>query len=175
MPCHERLLEWSPGKNPRVWFWINVFWILISLLVGIDLLYATEELSERPFANSFYLLYNFGLCLTWCMEFGLNLVWKLHPSSVTEWSIRAKAEVVIEGLLAVYFLWDAISLVYEWHVLNDELIAEILDVCVEILAYLWMAVVTRKQMLEKEKEDDGRQQPLMESPVAMEDAQGTLV
>lgn len=109
------------------------------------------------------------------MEFGLNLVWKLHPSSVTEWSIRAKAEVVIEGLLAVYFLWDAISLVYEWHVLNDELIAEILDVCVEILAYLWMAVVTRKQMLEKEKEDDGRQQPLMESPVAMEDAQGTLV
>jgi hypothetical protein len=145
------------------WYRINILCFIVSLLVGIDLIVATKTLSERPFAISFYLVYSFGTTIIWCLEIGWNVAWKLHQRPEETRSKWLFSKFFIEGLVAVYFLWDSGNLVYEWHVLGEEINAdELLDVGINLLAYLWLIVVTRRELLEKD--EPKRQQPLILPP-----------
>lgn len=120
------------------WFVINIFCVVVSLLLLLDLVYAIHIVSERPFASSFTFVYDFTTTVIWCVEIAARV--EVSRRSVEEPSRLTVCLTVAEVVVAAYFLWDSGVLLYEWRVRNEEILPQIQDAVFNLLAYLWLVV-----------------------------------
>lgn len=115
------------------WTIVNGLVVLFSTILFIDILRAGEDRSERPWAVAEYLLYNFGTSLIWIIEVSMRAYEQstVHKSLVVEW------------LLALYFVGDSTKLVVEWKIQEkNDLTENGLEALVGILSYSYMGYLT---------------------------------
>jgi uncharacterized membrane-anchored protein YitT (DUF2179 family) len=79
-PSRKRLLrKFSPHQQPKIWLLINVFILIWSTILFIEFIDVVGTLNEdaendeKTYAELQYLIWNFGTCLLWVIEVGLNI------------------------------------------------------------------------------------------------------
>ena len=147
----KRLASYAPATHPVVWCITNSVCAFASALALADLLIATDDFLERPFATALYLIWNFATTGVWLVEIGLTVVWHIWTalnedgnrtmaSDAGFWSLVTRIPWIprIELLLAVYFLLDSMRLLWKWQLQGQDVEAELVEVVINFLAYLYM-------------------------------------
>jgi len=93
--------NWNPEHHPELRLLINAVCLASSIVVLADTIVAESTLSERPFAISLYILWNFVTTTVWCAEVALQ---KFDPcSDNSKWARE-------EWALVAYFIIDSMRL-----------------------------------------------------------------
>jgi hypothetical protein len=129
------LLSFVPETNPRHWVWINNSLAISGCILVLDLTYARVELSERPFANGFYLLWEFSTCFFWTIESSLSATYqRYHLHVPLKWS--TKFEIAIAG----YFLASTAWIILEWNINKDKGQEGIWEIALDASFYVYLAI-----------------------------------
>ena len=156
-PSRKRLLrKCSPHQQPKIWVLINssiLAWSTILLIDVVGTLNEDAENDEKTYTELQYLIWNFGTCLVWVLEVGLNIFdfidskEELGENSLLQHTDRSITNTQNETLplwielsLAIYFLIDSVSIVF--HLTRKEVHNSakgmLFDVVVAVMAYLFM-------------------------------------
>ncbi len=164
----------SPHRNPGSWLFINVavlIWSIRLILVIVATQNDNNESDEKTSAQLEYLIYNFGTCIIWVLEAGLNLFDHIDTKQDgAKSSLLQDDEYVtdasetkplwVEFFIAVYFVFDSSSVVFdlsrnEIHKLSKGMLG---DVLLNMLAYFYIVyrqfIDWRKTNLDQTEQTD---------------------
>lgn len=164
----------SPHRNPRSWFFINVavlIWSIRLILYIVGTQNDNNESDEKTSAELEYLIYNFGTCILWVFEAGLNIFDHIDTKQDGDKSsLLQNDECVtdasetkplwVEFFIALYFVFDSSSVVShlsrnEIHKLSKGMLDEVL---INVLAYSYLVyrqfVDWRKSNLDQTEQTD---------------------
>ena len=176
-PSRKRLLrKCSPHQQPKIWVLINAFILAWSTILFIDVvgtLNEDAENDEKTYAELQYLIWNFGTCLVWVLEVGLNIFDFIDSKEElgenensllqhTDHSIASTQNETlplwIELSLAIYFLIDSVSIVF--HLTRKEVHNSakgmLFDVVVAVMAYLFMVHRQFTDMRQSKLKENGQ-------------------
>ena len=129
------LMVFVPEANPRPWVWINISLAISGCILLLDLIYARDAWSERPFANGFDLLWEFSTCFFWTIETSLSATYqRYHLHVPIEW--YTKLEIAIAG----YFLISMIWMVVQWNITEDKGQEAIWEIALDTSFYVYLAI-----------------------------------
>ena len=144
----QRIIACAPERYPFGWLMVNLVCLVATSVTLGDMLIATDDLSERPRAAALYLVWNFGTTIIWLVEVGLSIA--LLQSREQE--RRVSWEKPVELILAIYFTFDSLHLLWKWKVQKQDIEEELFDVSVNLLGFLFISYDTyttyRKESLE---------------------------
>ena len=175
-PSRKRLLrKFSPHQQPKIWLLINGLILIWSTILFIDVvgtLNEDAENDEKTYAELQYLIWNFGTCLLWVIEVGLNIfdfidskeelgensLLQHTDRSITNNTQNETLPLWIELSLAFYFLIDSVGIVF--HLTRKEVHNSakgmFFDVVVAILAYLFMVYRQFVDMRQSKLKENGQ-------------------
>eukprot|EP00525_Craspedostauros_australis_P013770 CAMPEP_0198135372 /NCGR_PEP_ID=MMETSP1442-20131203/60555_1 /TAXON_ID= /ORGANISM="Craspedostauros australis, Strain CCMP3328" /LENGTH=195 /DNA_ID=CAMNT_0043796537 /DNA_START=315 /DNA_END=902 /DNA_ORIENTATION=+ len=157
VPQAPAWLEWVPEKAPKKWFIINVICALASVVVLVELLVASDEWAERPWATALYFVWDFGTTFVWVVETGLEVAYRKSDHTDASLSCDHWAELVV----AAYLLLDSGHTLLVGKTLKGGLGSETFAVVVNIIFFVLIAAKTWEDMRAKQQqqqqslEDDG--------------------
>lgn len=126
------LATMTPKRRPRLWIAINSLALIASiLLLGITI-YTDDDSRAVELADQYYLVYNFGTTIIWCLESALSAFAVVVPNSnnrriesgTSETNESAAPDdkkkrfqsllVIAQFALAFYFVGESIVLLWRW-------------------------------------------------------------
>lgn len=123
--------------RPLVWAVVNLMVVLISIILTADVIFAMNDRKERPWAVAEDLIYNFVTSALWVVEVALNTydIWRFK-------SRHYKASLVVEWVLALYFVWDSIQHIIAWKLTDEDPRMGLSDGVIGIISYSYLTAVT---------------------------------
>ena len=130
------LLPIVPEKCRIGWTVINHSLTLSGCILIIEVWYADKygtSTIERPFAQAFYLIWEFAICFFWIAESGLSASYqRCHLHNNLKWYHW------LELLIAAYFVISTGWMLCEWDLWNYD--ASILSVAVDTSFYMYLSM-----------------------------------
>eukprot|EP00548_Thalassiothrix_antarctica_P008085 CAMPEP_0194151654 /NCGR_PEP_ID=MMETSP0152-20130528/49171_1 /TAXON_ID=1049557 /ORGANISM="Thalassiothrix antarctica, Strain L6-D1" /LENGTH=233 /DNA_ID=CAMNT_0038855641 /DNA_START=75 /DNA_END=776 /DNA_ORIENTATION=+ len=131
------LLPTVPEESPFVWIIINNLLALSGCLLIIEVWYANKygtTLVERPFAQAFFLIWEFSMCFIWIIESGLSATYQYyHLQAPLKWYNW------LELTIAAFFVISTGRMLWEWNFLNYDA-AMIWDIALDTSFYMYLVV-----------------------------------
>jgi len=123
--------------RPLVWVVVNLMVMFLSIILTAKVIFAMNDRKERPSVVAEDLIYNFGTSALWVVEVASNTydIWRFK-------SRHSKASLVMEWVLALYFVWDSIQHIIKWKLMDEDLRMSLSDGVIGILSYSYLAAVT---------------------------------
>lgn len=152
--------------HPLAWTILNVLACLASLILTIELVYASKVREEQPVASLYYLFWSLGTTLVWEVEVSLRLFsfCRKRRAGVPVGTVDLIV-LVVEWGFAVLFAFYAFDLLLEWkHYELDDIDASFVQAGFSTIGYAIMSVIT---FLEYQKSKIDRQ-TFQESAVSSE-------
>ena len=121
------------------WTIVNFLIVLFSVSLYIDVKRGEEDRSERPGAIAEYLIYNLTLAVIAIVEVSQELydLWKSNtPFSNAN---------LIEGALDLYFVYDAVHLIFAWKLNKIKLDDSEDDALFGLVVYSFLTYQSYKQ------------------------------
>ena len=193
-PSRRRLLrKCSPHRQPHLWLLLNFIILIWSVVLLIRFVGSQRE--EKIYVELQYLIYNFGTCLVWVVEVGLNIFdfidskegesgeqsllqqQQQQQQQQPEHSIATTNETLplwIEFSLAVFFLVNSVGIVF--HLTRKEVHHEakgaLVDVLVAVFAYLFMIY---RQFVDMRQTNVVENEQIISAAAAEADSGGEIV
>jgi hypothetical protein len=156
--------KFTPSSAPRLWVVINVTILLYSILVLCLLAFTHEGLAwYDALVVEWYLTYDVIVCIVWLVETSLRMmsspVGTPDDTSTSDESphFRWSKLLIAEWLMAIYFVFDAVSRSRNKSSNGqeaDQTISMELDVSICAIAYVYILYVQYKEHEEKLKQGD---------------------
>ena len=132
------LIPYVPEESHRVWTIINNIFAITGCFLVLDLILAQGDVSERPFASGFYVLFNFSTCLVWVVESGLSFTYQhFHLVQRTAWYTK------LELIIAVYFAVTTFVALWTWKVDNGKMAQQatsLWEVALDTSFYIYLSI-----------------------------------
>lgn len=134
----------TPDQRPLMWSIINGICFTYSLALFVIVLHYDEGSKVVKLADQNYLFYSFLTTIVWCLESTLNAFVGNAEDSLL---------LYFQFILAVYFVGDSASLLYEWKWKDQELEVVVLDTVVSGVSY-FAALISTWGLYQRRKEYD---------------------
>jgi hypothetical protein len=131
------LALWIPELNPLRWLVINVMWCIAYTVPLVALFWRTKN--EFFYGATFYYTVNIASCITWVAQTALSSYWF--------WNRLGLART-IELVLSLYFVLDALLIIFLRDTSNLTTFDVVLDYGVSLVAYTWALELGIKSYLE---------------------------
>ena len=131
------LASWIPELNPLRWLVINVMWCIAYTVPLVALFWRSKH--EFFYDSAFYYTVNITSCITWVAQTALSAYWF--------WNNLGLART-IELALSLYFVMDALIVIFLRDTSNLSTFAVILDYGVSLVAYIWALELGIKSYLD---------------------------
>ena len=131
------LASWIPELNPLRWLVINVMWCIAYTIPLVALFWRSKH--EFFYDAAFYYTVNIASCVTWVTQTALSAYWY--------WNSLGLART-IELALSLYFVMDALIIIFLRDTSNLSTLAVILDYGVSLVAYIWALELGIKSYLD---------------------------
>ena len=131
------LASWIPEINPLRWLVINVLWCIAYTVPLVALFWRSKH--EFFYSPTFYYTVNITSCITWVSQTALSAYWF--------WNNLGLART-IELALSLYFVLDALLIIFLRDTSNLSTFDVVLDYGVSLVAYIWALELGVKSYLD---------------------------
>mmetsp|Transcript_3481 Transcript_3481/g.7260 ORF Transcript_3481/g.7260 Transcript_3481/m.7260 type:complete len:225 (+) Transcript_3481:18-692(+) len=146
----SQLLPLVPEQSPIVWQVINNTLALSGCLLIVDCLYAnkydsTNNLEEKPFAQAYFLIWEFATCFFWTLETGLSIAYQYYALHEHHLPWYSKAELAI----AAYFMATTFAMLCQWDLMKYEP-SSVWEISLDTSFYVYMSIRSCQRTVEPE-------------------------
>jgi hypothetical protein len=131
------IAQWIPELNPIRWLIINGIWCITYAVPLLALCW--RDKSHFYYTEVFYVTVNVASCVTWVAQSALSAYWF--------WSHLGLARGIELGI-ALYFVVDALFIVFKRNTSNLSTFDIVIDYGVSLFAYIWAIELGIKTYLE---------------------------
>ena len=132
------LAQWVPELNPVRWLVVNIIWCIAYAIPLVALFWRTKN--EFYYSAAFYLTVNIASCITWVAQTVLSAYWF--------WNNNLGWARGIELCLSLYFVLDALLIIFLRDTSKLSTADVVLDYGVSLFAYIWAVELGIKTYLE---------------------------
>lgn len=126
----------APINSPMLWEFINAILFAWSFLLTLEISNAVigESLNHSLEESHWYLIWNFGSTIIWCLEVTLTALVRADEGENWQDSYLILCELV----LAIYFTCDSIRLYRKWREESGDLEGELFDAILNTIGYFYL-------------------------------------